>query len=226
MPGTRSSLVSGYSAVSIVVLGAVCCFALSAAYVRPTTGPAEELRAQKFVVVDANGRERAEFGMVGDDQVRLTLRGEKQSASIWIGIDKDGAASIEFVRGDDKPMLELGVRNPEGTAVIVRDGTGHRRCGLIVTDKDSSGIVLSDTSGKQRGAFSVDRTGNVSLKMYDAASTPRMMLSVSSAPGGAALDLYDERGKARLTAQVANSDRADLLLLDSEEKAIWSPQRP
>jgi hypothetical protein len=79
------------------------------------------LRLERIVIVDGEGKERAEFGLI-DDVPRLTLIGKTGIPRLLMGLGVGGVKDDEspllnFRQGKGMPKLLLGV-NPQGEPYV------------------------------------------------------------------------------------------------------------
>ena len=96
-----------------------------------------EIRANRFVVVDENGEERATLGMVGDGPL-LRLLDEKGMARAILSESKE----MEPIVLGGVVRLRAG-----GTTLSLHDDTGRGRL-LLKVYKDGPRMSLSDEQGK------------------------------------------------------------------------------
>ena len=65
----------------------------------------KEVRAQKFVVTDDSGKERAEFGILPDGTARLAIWDKTRSVEAWLGVDELGSPLVAIGRAGRKATL-------------------------------------------------------------------------------------------------------------------------
>lgn len=146
----------------------------------------EVIRAQRFEVLDSQGRVRATLGAF--DSAAHGLRAD--------GYDTPGLADtyvdLVFRREDGKPVVILGIDEEEGT--------GLRLCGK--------------REGEQ-AELAVEADGTCVLEMYGG-EYPRQRISASVGPDGEArLSLHDADAERRALLAVGKDGRTSLVLRDA-----------
>jgi len=205
-------------------------------------GAAKEVRANRFVVEDANGKVRAELNVSKDGSV-LGLRDENGKPRIVLGVvaglkdepmlclsdengkpraalsvTKDGPVLSLFDSENEKPLVTL-----QGTKVValtLRDENGTDLARLL-TGKSGALLQLSDENGKPRAELNVSKAGSL-LGLRDENGKLRAWLNVFK--DGPTLNLSDENEKPRVWLDVSK-DGPKLDLSDEKGKTIWqAPQ--
>lgn len=130
------------------------------------------------------------------------------------------ARRFEVVDAAGKLRVTLGM-NPNGApSVMVFDGAGRPRAGLMVGPGEGSILGLYDVAGKPRVALGMNPDGSLGLGMRDAAGETRAALAVRP-DVGPVLGLYDAAGKARASLTMRPDGSPGLTLRDAVGKAIW-----
>ena len=186
----------GMLAVVAVVAGLVCIAA--------TEPVAKVVRAERFEVVDAEGRVRAGLGLPAPPAAANLPRAPYAV---------DALAVL-----DGSPGLTL------------RDEKGKTRAGLMVSDDGSPSLMLLDETGKARAMLVVDHDG-VGIALGGERGKQRALLGVSS-DSGPVLQLRDDKGWVRAalgayslmtpdTGEVVKRAESSLVLFDKEGKVLW-----
>lgn len=174
---------------------------------------AKELRAERFVLADAAGGERAElgFGEWGEPALSLYDETGRLGATLLLPIgaprlwlyDEAGEPRAFLGMGEGEPSLGLWdeAGNPRvdvGTmdgepSVVLRDAAGTMRAALALRS-DVPELQLCDTAGEPRATLGLDpapagKPTEASLRFYDAEDMPRMALSLFF--GSPSLVFYD-----------------------------------
>jgi hypothetical protein len=160
------------------------------------------VRANQFILEDADGRLRAELSVFMSGSV-LRLYDENRKRRAGLDVDKDGATlDLSDENGYPRARLSAG---KDGLALALADEKGKVRVMLDV-DKDGPGLRLCDENRRRRAALGVDNDGP-------------------------ALGLFDEKGKVRAgmgACKTANPDgtitiypESSLFLCDPDGKGIW-----
>lgn len=184
----------------------------------PPVAP-QEVRAKKFVLVDDTGKERAELAILDDGAVRLIVRDQRSSASIWLGVDAAGRPSLVLSGADGNRAMDLVVLRGEQPAVILRDKSGKRRLIAGIVDSGFASVVLFDENGKDRQRMMLDKRGNPRLILSDGSGHSRARIMLDST-GVSSIALSDTK-RTRITMQVAADGPADMALFDSNDRAAW-----
>ena len=112
------------------------------------------VRATDFVLVDDQGRNRAELGM-GPLRSMLRLLDENGKGRIMLAITRDGQGL--YLHDENKICIGLEVDKDEGTLALF-DKNGKPRIGLKVS-KDLTGLDLYDDNGEVRIGLIVNKNG-------------------------------------------------------------------
>jgi len=172
----------------------------------PAGGAAvKEVRANRFVVEDTNGKTRASLDVFNDNP-RLVLYDEIDKPLATLGTNKDGG---QLSLGG-KSIAVLGT-NKTGATLILMDT--NRKLQNVMLGA-ALGLVLTDENGKNRAELLVSKDGPT-LVLKDDAGKGRVGLCAPT--DGPALVLADENGKASVMVNVGK-DGAALNLYDKNEK--------
>jgi hypothetical protein len=194
----------------------VACAVLAAMAVAYAAGQAKAaapkvVRAQRFEVVDAEGRVRGEIGLGTDGHTPgLMFCNDKGKVCAMLVVSPDGSSSL-----------------------MLSDAKGGTRGALMVGSDGRPNLWLYDgnAKGKLRAALSVGSDGQPSLGLYDAKGELRAALGTDSG-GRPSLGLADEQGKPRAvlgalalktigTGAVEQRAESSLVLFDKEGKVLW-----
>jgi len=133
-----------------LMVAIVACVALAAVMVgcaarqaNPTT--LQVVRAQRFELVDAQGRVRIDLGM---------------------GVD-GSTPCVRLLDGQDQPRIRLSLRPDGGPILGLGDEKGQPRAVLRVTADGSSILGLFDDKGKGGAGLAVLSDGRASLGLSD-----------------------------------------------------------
>jgi hypothetical protein len=152
---------------------------------------AKEVRATQFVLVDENGKTRAEMGTVKVGGSGLILYDENGTVRATLGADKDGSRLTLFDE-NGKTRAVLGA-DKDAPRLIMFDETGTYRA-VLIAFKDAPRLALFGERG------------------YD---DPRVTLIALK--DGSYLALSDEKGKTRAVL----SGSPNLTLFDPDGKALF-----
>ena len=155
---------------------------------------ADVVRARRFEVVDAAGKERAVLGVFSDDVTALRV------------YDATGKMML----------MGLGVTRDDEAGLGLRDAAGKLRAGLNVTSDGSPLLLLLDAAEKARAGLRILPTGVPMLDLNDTAGEIRMSLSVSS-DSGPVFRLFDAAGKMGAGLGMTPDGIPGLVLYDTAE---------
>lgn len=214
--------------VTILLLLAVCFWlgsgVLSTADSEDKAIPSE-IRARRFVVVDANGNERGELGMLPSGQPALRIWDERKTIVGTLEIDQAGMPRFAFEKSSGEPLLELGVLDGEHPVLVLSDADGNRRLGIVVGKPGSVDIALYDTQQRNRCAISLSQDGNPEIVLRDDKGNVRARLMLDD-KGTCALDFLNRKGQERIVFQVDAQGQADAIVFGTEGKPTWSASKP
>ncbi len=159
----------------MIVIVAVCLVvaAVAVAYAavqNKASGP-DVVRAQRFELVDAEGRVRALLAMSLDGRPGLAF------------LDEKGEGRAGLVLGTDGPTLELW------------DKKGKLRARLAVHPDLGPALTLHDEQGVMRAGLLAGTDGRPGLAFLDEKGKPLTLLGVGVDAGGKGLVLLDEKGE-------------------------------
>ena len=125
----------------------------------------KEVRANRFILEDENGKTRAELSMEEDGPC-LHLLGENGNVCLGLTVGKDGPC---LMLRDENGSAYLSVLK-EGTTLWLSDKNGKSRAGFAVLE-EWTGLGLCDENGNKRAGLSVDKDGP-DLHLFDRNSRP------------------------------------------------------
>ena len=158
----------------------------------------DAVRARSFVLVDAEGKERATLGIAPDNMPALLLRDRAGRQRLVLG-----AALGETVWG-----LEL--RSEQGDQVAT--------FGASATD--GAGASLQSQPGKVSLGFGVGADGETGgLSLTDAQGATRLGFGVGA--GGSGFTLKDTNGKDRAGMGMGPDGAAGFTANDADGKEVW-----
>ncbi|MCP4590267.1 MAG: hypothetical protein GY842_05965 [bacterium] len=209
---------------TVLLLIAVCLWlgsgALSTAHSEDETAPAE-VRASRFVVVDDEGKKRAEFGVLEDGEAKMVVWNQTRSTAVTVGMGRTGMPRITLENSKAEALLDLGILDDQYPVFVMRDANGRRRLGAMVPADGTTAIGLYDTKKGNRCTVSVGQDGDPSITLKDSRGKIRAGLMVAS-DGTCALDLFDAKGQERIVFQTDSQGEADAAIFGADGKAVWS----
>lgn len=142
------------------VLGSITLTALAfitLAGATPVPVP-DEVRAKRFLVVDAKGEIRGGLALMGDGAMTLTLTASNGLSGATVTADPGGGATLVFTdnNGRRRTVLHGG---PEGGALYLIDKNETARAMLVLRPDETVSLSLYDKSKKARAGLSVTGEG-------------------------------------------------------------------
>lgn len=128
-----------------------------------------ELRAQKFVLTDEQGKTRAQFQCVAGGAVALTFHDGEGKMGLLLGLDPHQSPTLAMVKD------------------------GRMKANLELDQKTSQPMMSLHGKGKQKIEMGFDKTDNAAVRFHDEDGSLRMTLSLSS-KGDAQIKLFDHKG--------------------------------
>lgn len=182
--------------------------------------PTQELRAQKFTLVDARGTTRAVLLMTpkGDALLSFNDREKSTEARLVLGTGADGLPFVAMRDKSEKVRLMVGLQT--GTPrVSFHSGDGKERAWVSV-EKDGSPIMgLRDREGKPRSILTVGSDDSPRLSLASKDGKPRFVIGGTSDQYGMAF--FDPNGKLRAQLETKSDGAPSLVFADREEKITW-----
>jgi hypothetical protein len=159
------------------------------------------LRAGAFVVVDAQGRERATLGMGDDGGIGMILKDVEGRRRLALGSPE--AADPEKLR------WVLSLHDEKGTyrvLVAARD------------DGQGCGLGLWDENGTARFGLGAAATGG-GFSLRDASGTVRA--GIGEGPTGVGISAGDELGQIRIVMGIGPDGTPSLAARDADGNEVW-----
>jgi hypothetical protein len=204
------------------IVAVVCTIELIARGAFAVDGPKrmEEIKANRFVVVDESGKTTAEFGVLSDGRPGLAVWDNKTNLVAVLSID-DGGPRFSFQNKTGVSLLSIGLVDGNLPVMVFNGTDGGRRLGMVVTENGTVALQLNDLRKQKRCELSVDREGQPKIVLRDRDGNARAGLIVHD-KGGSGLDLLDAAGRTRAVMQVNNEGEPDAALLGPNGEALWS----
>ena len=153
------------------------------------------VEAERFVLVDASGRQRAALQVLPSGRVDLSMQDAKGGDSVKLGVEADGSASIGFFNPTGQRVALFGQGSDGHTELLLSSPEGKGLARLASTPNRESALTLYDTkTGRARAGLGVAATGEPALVLLDHNGRARAELSLT-AKGTPGLALVDEQGK-------------------------------
>jgi hypothetical protein len=113
-----------------------------------TAVPRQTITVEKLILVDKDGKERAELGVVpGGAGLALTDTNGKARAAFVV--TDDGSPGLTLFDGDGVARATIQLSSNGESGLSLYDKTGSHRLSAIVNTDGAAGLVFYDKSGKQ-----------------------------------------------------------------------------
>src|SRR5262245_27945794 len=189
------------------------CFAWTACSVGSQAASTQS--AQRFALLDADGKEKAtlELDQKGNPMLllrngqasallttsgpSLLLRGPDGKTGAFVGIDTKNTSRLELCSNRLLDGVRLTVREDGSAGAYVLDVSGRERGALESLSKGGAGLNLRADQGRVRSNLGLDEAGISTLILLDEAGVRRAGMAVQE-DGNPLLEMADGRGQTRL----------------------------
>jgi len=132
-----------------------------------TTGARNIVRAEAFVLVDAQGKEWAQLGMPNEDMPALTVRDAAGKARLLVGALAEPAGyGMNAYDAEERMRTSVAHWADNISGIRTFDAEGVKRTGLGVGD-GGCGMSMVNADGVQRLGAGVDPYGGGDFTMHD-----------------------------------------------------------
>jgi hypothetical protein len=202
----------------VVVLSLLAVLGLLLMGQAPTAS--QEVRAQKFTLVDPKGLARAVLLTTpkGDVLFSLNDREKSREPRLVLGTGADGLPFISMRDKEEKLRLTVNVQAGMPKASFY-SSDGKERAWVSV-EKDGSPIIgLRDHEGKSRSILTVGSDDTPRLSLAGKDGKPRFVIGGTSEQYG--MWFVDTNGKIRAQLDAKSDGTPSLVFADREEKVTW-----
>ena len=127
-----------------------------------------ELRAEKFVLIDHDGRQRGEFRVGADGGSAVVFYDQNGARRVVLGEAPNGRNGLAIYGSGGRQMAGFTVADDNQSSVTLYDPTsGRARVGLGVAVNGEPALVLFDQGGRDRAELHVTVTGKPGLALAD-----------------------------------------------------------
>ena len=196
----------------------------------------EVVRANKFELMDKQGKIRAVLGMSPDGEPRLALADSDGQilAALSVEIDpkyaKEKFPKLRFFDRTGKVRNEIGLNRYGDPTMVLYHEEGKLLASLNGTRKIGTELILGDENGRPRLVLNVNQAGT-HLSFFDEAGKARTIVGLKR-DGSPSLVFSDEKMKNRVvlgyvdsTSTQKNSKEqqtvSSLALFDKDGKVLW-----
>lgn len=133
---------------------------------------APSVTAQRFVLTDGAGAERAVLSTLDDGSVRLALNGTDGVARVKLTVLENGAPGLTLADASGRPRVVLGLLPDETSTLVFADRDGQTRAVLGLSMDEAANLVFADRSGITRIGFGVAGTGGATVTLPEEMLSP------------------------------------------------------
>jgi hypothetical protein len=201
MASARTSLVVMGMVAAGLVGGLVARWLPPPAPAQAAEGAPKVVRAESFVLTDADGKEIGVLGRTADGTA-LVIKNKDGKMRASLGVTPGGDAGLAVYDIQGRPRISAS-STPEGSSVILVDADGKERLAMGLGPDapglpEQAGMAVRDQNGKIRFGMGVTPDGK-----------------------GCGWDLRDTDGKVRIAA----SDGPALTLKDPDGRTVWQASK-
>lgn len=155
------------------------------------------IRAEKFELVDSQGRIQADINRGADGTVGLGVYDKNGQPRSFLGVTGEGIATLAFADDKGQPHIKVGVAPDTGIALLAfSDASGKNLLQLVIKPDVYTGLVLSDKEGKKRAELALE-SDQPMLAFLDKNEKPRVGWSLDG-EGTSLINFWDENGMSRI----------------------------
>ncbi len=127
----------------------------------------QEVRAQKFVLTDGEGKTRAQLQSAGKKgAVALTFHDEDEKMRLLLGLDPKQAPTLVMLE-DGRPRVGLELDGKTGQPNLTLSGAGESKIQAGFDGSNKATITVHDGTGQMRVSISLDPSGQAQVALYD-----------------------------------------------------------
>ena len=136
----------------------------------------QTVTAQKFVLVDANGKVRADLRLSTFGQPYFSLYDASGRLRADLGLDSGGYPDFSLYDASDKLRAGLGLGTDGEPGFYLSNASGKGEVSLFLDLDGEPNFFLQDASGTVRTLLALDKDGQPRFELYDASSKSRLTL--------------------------------------------------
>ena len=131
---------------------------------RPGEAVPKAIKAESFVVVDGQGRTRAELSLAKDGSPQFLLNDSAGKTMIKLFINKDSEALGIFAAKSGITQLGLAVDGGAQPHVVLSDKGGKPRMQLAVSQNGAPSLICIDLEGNMNAGIGMNADGTTWLR--------------------------------------------------------------
>ena len=126
---------------------------------------ADAIRAQRVVLIDANGQTRGEWSVDEQGNTRFNMLDQQRRQRLSLSVLEGGYPGLSLTNAAGQRRVALGLLPDETTSLVFADGSGVPRAVLGLTRGESANLVFADGGGVSRLGLGLDRDGTGSMML-------------------------------------------------------------
>ncbi|MGE3817891.1 MAG: hypothetical protein AB7I30_00500 [Isosphaeraceae bacterium] len=183
------------------------------------------VEASRFVVRDAEGRERARLAMGEDHSPRLVFSDDQGRVRLQISVAPNGSPGVRLLDETQKAEAGLAVSGGGRPGLVLNDQSGRTRASLTIQQDGGPTLNLRDEKGKARVVLDASPDGAHGLSLRD--SDENLRLSAVILPGGfPGLNVVDGEGNPRVAIQTTPDGEARFRVLSRRNGVLFEVPAP
>jgi len=177
---------------------------------------AKVITAEKFLLVDDEGKAHAELTMLDSKSPTLRFIGKGDETLVGLGALSDESSYLAFFDKKGKLRVSLAVSSDGTPALSLYDEEGKKRTELLV-----SNLVFYDRDERVRVALGLWSYGRAGLSLFDKHRNFSRVALNSDPEGRSSLEFTDEKGNGRIALGFGD-EKTIMDVRDNNGKIIWS----
>ncbi|MBV8362053.1 MAG: hypothetical protein JO189_29590 [Deltaproteobacteria bacterium] len=151
--------------------------------------------AERFVLLDANGKQRGAIQVSEDGMATLSLNDTNGRDRAELRVAGDGSAGLAFFDQNGRKLAVFGEGVDERSGIYIFGPEGMEKAGFGSLPTGASALALYDANtGLARAAVGIAAKGDPAVVLLDQTGAERMELSLQP-DGNPGLALTDGKGK-------------------------------
>lgn len=182
--------------------------------------PAEEVRAERFILVDKDGREQGVFGFTQGGHPGLRIGPVEGGMTAELQIDRSGMPRFGLMDDQGRAIVGIGVLEKNLPVIVLKGPNGERQVAMTVSKDGTPYVGLYDSEKRARSEWKLDANGNPVLVLRDQKGQGRGLFGVVG-PGIAAMSLMNPQGREGVVFQVNQDGHADGVIYERDGAPKW-----
>ncbi|MBF6571335.1 MAG: hypothetical protein IVW54_20950 [Candidatus Binataceae bacterium] len=167
-----------------------------------------EVAAERFMLVDKDGKTRGALGVLADGSPFLGFYGAGGQPRVAVGVSGEGSSFIDLYDDAGRPRASLGVASDEAWLSLA-SSSGKSVARVEVPTRGSAQLTFRDEEKNARAQLVTAEDGCSMLLLSDQKGRLRSVMGVLEGATPLA-ELYDENGKSQVSLRIGRSNSPHL----------------